>query len=67
MIRQPGILLLGPTGSGKTPLGDRLQIRDLWGRRCHHFDFGVRLRDVAYGIGIAVQAGPEIRAGSDRT
>lgn len=49
MIRQPGILLVGPTGSGKTPLGDRLQVCGLWGRCCHHFDFGAGLRDVASG------------------
>jgi adenylate kinase len=41
------ILLLGPTGAGKTPLGEWLDHNGLWGRRCHHFDFGARLRDVA--------------------
>jgi len=42
-----GILILGPTGAGKTPLGDCLQARGLWGRRGRHFDFGAALRRVA--------------------
>lgn len=41
------ILLLGPTGAGKTPLGDCLAARGLHGRRCVHFDFGAQLRRVA--------------------
>jgi len=40
-------VLIGPTGSGKTPLGRRLEARGLWGRRCRHFDFGARLRRIA--------------------
>ena len=47
--RKAALLLLGPTGSGKTPLGDLLQRRGLGGRRCAHFDFGRRLRAVAAG------------------
>jgi len=43
------ILLLGPTGSGKTPLGDHLEQILLWNRRCHHFDFGANLRAVVAG------------------
>lgn len=43
------LLLLGPTGSGKTPLGDRLEQTSLQGRRCHHFDFGANLRAVVAG------------------
>lgn len=43
------ILLLGPTGSGKSPLGDWLERNSLKGRRCHHFDFGANLRAVAAG------------------
>jgi adenylate kinase len=41
------ILLLGPTGAGKTPLGDWLERNSLWGKPCHHFDFGANLRAVA--------------------
>lgn len=40
------ILLLGPTGSGKTPLGAALQKHGLSGKRCIHFDFGANLREV---------------------
>jgi len=49
MIRRDAILLVGPTGAGKTPLGEWLQLHGLWGRRCHHFDFGTNLREVASG------------------
>ena len=45
------ILLLGPTGAGKTPLGDWLDQNGLWQRPGHHFDFGANLRAV-------VAAGP---------
>lgn len=44
---QRAILLLGPTGSGKTPLGEWLDARGLWGCNCHHFDFGSQLRALA--------------------
>ncbi|NPB10080.1 MAG: hypothetical protein GXO17_06960 [Thermodesulfobacteria bacterium] len=44
-----GILLLGPTGAGKTPLGDLLEERGLLGKRCLHFDFGRELRAIARG------------------
>jgi len=37
-------VLIGPTGAGKTPLGELLDARGLAGRRCHHFDFGQALR-----------------------
>ena len=40
------VLLLGPTGSGKTPLGRIIQQRGLWGADCLHFDFGANLREV---------------------
>ncbi|MEI6971458.1 MAG: nucleoside monophosphate kinase [bacterium] len=45
--RQPSILLIGPTGSGKTPLGQRLERHGFFGRKCRHFDFGAELRRVA--------------------
>lgn len=38
------LLLVGPTGSGKTPLGAVLEARGWHGRRCVHFDFGATLR-----------------------
>jgi adenylate kinase len=38
------ILLLGPTGSGKSPLGDAVSRSGLFGRPCHHLDFGSELR-----------------------
>jgi adenylate kinase family enzyme len=41
------ILLIGPTGAGKTPLGDYIQREGISGRRCHHFDFGHELRTIA--------------------
>jgi adenylate kinase len=39
------ILLVGPTGSGKTPLGEILEKRGLWDTKCLHFDFGETLRN----------------------
>ncbi len=44
------LLLLGPTGVGKSPLGDTIARRGLLGRRCHHLDFGSELR-AAVSIG----------------
>lgn len=45
------ILLLGPTGAGKTPLGQWLERQGVFGGAAHHFDFGANLRAV-------VAAGP---------
>ena len=45
----PAILILGPTASGKTPLGQFLENHGLWGRRCFHFDFGEQLRGAISG------------------
>ncbi|MBX6422807.1 nucleoside monophosphate kinase [Thermosulfurimonas sp. F29] len=42
--------LLGPTGSGKTPLGEVLEARGLYGVRVIHFDFGAELRRIAGGL-----------------
>lgn len=44
--RRQAVLLLGPTGSGKTPLGDLLEHRGWQGRKCLHFDFGANLRRI---------------------
>ena len=45
--KPPAILLIGPTGSGKTPLGELIERNGLWGRCCRHFDFGAHLRRIA--------------------
>lgn len=42
-----GILLLGPTGVGKTPFGEQLETEELWNRKVYHFDFGEHLRKAA--------------------
>ncbi len=47
--RYPALLLLGPTGAGKTPLGQMLEQRGWEGRRCLHFDFGENLRAAVRG------------------
>lgn len=44
-----GVVLIGPTGSGKTPLGEYLQKYGFLGKRCMHFDFGHHLRMVVTG------------------
>ena len=41
------ILLLGPTGAGKSPLGNQIEKKGIRGKRCFHFDFGHELRGVA--------------------
>lgn len=46
MNKNHAILLLGPTGSGKTPLGIYLEQRGIPGKRCLHFDFGNELRNI---------------------
>ena len=45
VARHPALLLLGPTGSGKTPLGQMIEARGLLGMKCVHFDFGRSLRE----------------------
>jgi adenylate kinase family enzyme len=41
------ILLLGPTGAGKSPLGKQIEQNGIGGKRCFHFDFGYELRNMA--------------------
>ena len=41
------MLLIGPTGVGKTPFGSCLEKNGFRGRRCLHFDFGHELRTLA--------------------
>lgn len=45
--RPQAVLILGPTGCGKTPLGREIENRGLVGRRCRHFDFGAEMRALA--------------------
>jgi adenylate kinase len=47
--RLASLLLIGPTGAGKTPFGDYLEKKGIGGKRCVHFDFGHQLRTVADG------------------
>jgi adenylate kinase len=47
MPKRRAVLLLGPTGSGKTPLGELMATRGLWHSACIHFDFGANLRSLA--------------------
>jgi len=56
----PSILLVGPTGSGKTPLGEEMERRGFMGRRCVHFDFGRNLRAASEGGGEYGLTGPEL-------
>ncbi len=44
--RNRAVLLIGPTGSGKTPLGELIGQRGLWASSCVHFDFGENLRQI---------------------
>jgi adenylate kinase len=41
------ILLLGPTGAGKSPLGNQIEKKGINGKRCLHFDFGHELRSIS--------------------
>ncbi|MDM7202683.1 MAG: nucleoside monophosphate kinase, partial [Thermodesulfobacteriaceae bacterium] len=40
------ILLLGPTGAGKTPLGREIEKNGFMGKKAFHFDFGENLRKI---------------------
>jgi adenylate kinase family enzyme len=45
------MLILGPTGSGKSPLGDLFTSCGFLGRRSYHLDFGSELRAIVSGMG----------------
>lgn len=45
--RLASLLLIGPTGAGKTPFGDYIEKNGMAGKRCVHFDFGHQLRSIA--------------------
>lgn len=47
--KKNAILIIGPTGAGKTPLGEICGKNGLWKKNCFHFDFGESLRSVASG------------------
>jgi adenylate kinase len=47
MTRADAILLIGPTGAGKTPLGNLMEKNGCNGGKCFHFDFGHQLRTTA--------------------
>src|SRR3990167_5701221 len=64
--RRRALLLLGPTGSGKTPLGNLIEERGLWKLAWVHFDFGVQLRKIAAGEFSAGQFSDEDIATVDR-
>ncbi len=57
-MRHRAMLLVGPTGSGKTPLGEALAAAGFGGGRCAHFDFGANLRAIAAGAGVADRLAP---------
>ena len=40
---------MGPTGAGKTPLGDLIEQQGMNEKKCFHFDFGENLRRAASG------------------
>ena len=52
----PALLLVGPTGSSKSPLGALLEKRTGWA----HFDFGHELRSIARGATDHDLAEPEV-------
>lgn len=45
----PALILFGPTGAGKTPLGRLIESRGLHGKAWRHLDFGEELRRAAGG------------------
>lgn len=60
--RYKAVLLLGPTGSGKTPLGAVCEQRGLWNTPCRHFDFGDQLRRIGIDASTVVALSEKDRA-----
>lgn len=60
MTKLKSILLIGLTGSGKTPLGEDIEKSGLFGQRCVHFDFGDELRKISNGAGSNFLTRPDI-------
>lgn len=56
LLPVPAILLLGPTGSGKTPLGEHIARFGLFRKKALHLDFGAELRIIASGSSSAFTA-----------
>lgn len=55
------VLLLGPTGSGKSPLGDHFAQNGFLGKKAHHLDFGAELRSILLcNIPSPIYTAPEI-------
>ncbi|MBA3030518.1 MAG: AAA family ATPase [Desulfobacteraceae bacterium] len=60
-MKPNAILLIGPTGSGKTPIGDLCQKQGLQKKNCFHFDFGENLRRAAeYGFQEEILSSEEV-------
>jgi len=58
---QPALLLIGPTGVGKTPLGECAEQHGYSGKRCTHFDFGAALRGVdASGVPVGTLTADDV-------
>jgi adenylate kinase family enzyme len=60
--KQRSVLLVGPTGSGKTPVGELLQEQGLGSVRFCHLDFGACLRSAAAGTENEFHLSPQQRA-----
>ena len=60
-MKKPAILLIGPTGSGKTPLGEYIAAKGLFKKQFTHFDFGELLRTTAAGTRTCDLSATDIR------